>query len=91
MSSDRVVQITGKPNTCSDCVREVLDLLKTVRFNIFILKFMHLILFEPYRIGFFFRHLLKGKKIHMIPIIMMSIIQMNMVVMVIQLVVVVEE
>ncbi|XP_060871962.1 heterogeneous nuclear ribonucleoprotein K homolog isoform X1 [Metopolophium dirhodum] len=29
MSTDRVVQITGKPNTCSDCVREVLDLLKT--------------------------------------------------------------
>lgn len=35
MSTDRVVQITGKPNTCSDCVREVLDLLKTVRFLIF--------------------------------------------------------
>lgn len=32
MSTDRVVQITGKPNTCSDCVREVLDLLKTVSF-----------------------------------------------------------
>lgn len=30
MSTDRVVQITGKPNTCSDCVREVLELLKTV-------------------------------------------------------------
>lgn len=37
MSSDRVVQITGKPNTCSDCVREVLDLLKTVSWVVIIL------------------------------------------------------
>lgn len=36
MSTDRVVQITGKPNTCSDCVREVLDLLKTVSWFKFI-------------------------------------------------------
>lgn len=48
MSTDRVVQITGKPNTCSDCVREVLDLLKTVSFffyYIYIFIFTNYIIF----------------------------------------------
>jgi len=83
MSTDRVVQITGKPNTCSDCVREVLDLLKTVSF----LKYFN---FSMYKfLILFFRHLLKEQKIHTIPIILTNTILMNMVDMVIQLVVVV--